>query len=88
VVSSISVLQKFISVYFLVPTRLLTVLCDSSSREFNALFWLPWAPGVHVEHVHMFTQGKYLSFVLAGFVSTSQARVIREEGASVEEIPS
>lgn len=38
---------------FMAHTSRLRTIWNSSSRKFNAVFWLPKAPGIHEAHIHI-----------------------------------
>jgi hypothetical protein len=36
-----------------------TYICDSRFREFDTLFWPPWALGMQVVHIHKYRQNAH-----------------------------
>lgn len=46
-------------VWFPAHTWWLTSLCNSHSRGFGALFWLPQASGTHMVYIHTYRQNMY-----------------------------
>ena len=40
----------------------LTIVCNFSSRKFDAVFWPLWAPGTHVAHRHVYMKAKLVVY--------------------------